>query len=144
MAMNKILRVALCLLLLAGAAVALVTGLGREDKSGEKPQTARDSEVRDIEFSDGEVRNNEVRERKVQVTGRVRMVGSGTFPELVLSGEEREWYIDKKDEDALRDYQQQTVTVEGSETWADLTFANGFPAGRRYTLHDIKIVKSEK
>jgi hypothetical protein len=125
--MNKLLRWLLCLLLLAGAAVALVAALGREDKSGEKPQTTGDSEVR---------------ERPVQVSGRVRMVGSGTFPELVLSGEGREWYIDKKDEDALRDYQQQTITVEGRETWADLTFANGFPAGRRYTLHDIKIVNS--
>jgi hypothetical protein len=114
----------LCFLLLAGAA-ALAAGLGSADKSGKKPQSVGDSEVR---------------ERLVKITGRVRMVGSGTFPELVLSGEEREWYIDKTSVAALRDYQQQTITVEGIETWADLSFANGFSAGRRYTLRDIKIV----
>jgi hypothetical protein len=72
------------------------------------------------------------------------MVGSGPLTELVISGEDREWYINKKDEAALRDLQQQTVTVEGIETYADLTFANGFPAGRRYTLSDITIIKMER
>ena len=76
----------------------------------------------------------------VQVTGRVRLVGSGPFTELVISGPDMEWYIAKEDEYKLKDLQQQTVTVEGIETVENLTFASGIPAGERRTLSNIKIV----
>ncbi|MDR1858468.1 MAG: hypothetical protein LBQ69_03270 [Treponema sp.] len=76
----------------------------------------------------------------VQVTGRVRLVGTGTFPELVITGTDREWYIDKSEEHKLKDLQQRTVTVEGEETVTALRFANGSPAGERRTLKNIAIV----
>ena len=76
----------------------------------------------------------------VQVTGRVRMVGTGTFPELVITGEDREWYVTKDEEHKLRDLQQRTVTVEGREIVTELRFANGLSAGTRRTLSNIKII----
>ncbi|MDR2602246.1 MAG: hypothetical protein LBC53_07330 [Spirochaetaceae bacterium] len=78
---------------------------------------------------------------KVKVSGRVRLVGNNPFPDLVITGENREWFISKEDESKLLDFQQQFVTVEGVETYADLSFANGLSAGRRYTLKNIKLIE---
>jgi hypothetical protein len=70
----------------------------------------------------------------------VRLVGTGTFPQLVITGKDREWYIDREEEFKLLDFQQQIVTVEGTETYQDLRFANGLSAGRRYTLTNIRVL----
>ena len=91
-----------------------------------------------------ENKNSPVQEDKntvVQVSGRVRLVGSEPFPELVITGPEREWYIDKDDEHKFKELQHRTVTVEGSETIIELIFANGRPAGERRTLKDIRILE---
>jgi hypothetical protein len=66
-------------------------------------------------------------------------VGGGPFPQLVISGQDREWYIDREEESKLLDFQQRFVTVEGRESYVDLNFANGSPAGRRYMLRDIRL-----
>jgi len=84
-----------------------------------------------------------VQDRPVQVSGVVRLVGSGHFPELVISGPEGGWYIAKEDADKLKELQHQTVTVEGIETVRELKFANGMPAGRRRELRDIKIISTQ-
>jgi hypothetical protein len=79
--------------------------------------------------------------KTVQVTGRVRLIGSGYSTELVISGADREWRIDEKDKQKLMDLQQQIVTVKGKETSKEMTFANGTSAGTWYYLRDIKIIK---
>ena len=79
----------------------------------------------------------------VQVTGRVRLVGNEPFPELVITGQNRDWYIEKSEEIKLRDLQQRTVTVEGIETVTALFWASGLPAGYRYSLKDIRIIQIE-
>jgi len=76
----------------------------------------------------------------VEVSGRVRLIGGGIFPDLVITGEDREWYVVREEEYKLRDLQHQTVTVEGEETVENLFFANGFPAGERRTLRNIKVI----
>jgi len=76
----------------------------------------------------------------IQVTGTVRLVGSAVMPELVITGPEMEWYIEKKEQRKLFDYQQRTVTVKGIETIMALTFANGLPAGERRVLTKVKII----
>jgi hypothetical protein len=76
----------------------------------------------------------------VQVTGVVRLVGTGPLPELVISGSEREWYVVREEEHKLRDLQHRTVTVEGAENIIILRFANGLPAGERHTLDRIRII----
>ena len=85
------------------------------------------------------------REKKtvVKITGTVRLVGSEPFSELVISGTDDEWYIDKDDEQKLWNLQQRTVTVEGKETVKELKFANGRSAGERRILRDIKIITVE-
>ena len=78
----------------------------------------------------------------VEVSGIVRLVGSAPFHELVITGLDGEWYIAKEDDYKLKDLQYRTVTIQGEETVAILTFANGFPAGERRTLKNIKIIKA--
>ena len=81
--------------------------------------------------------------REIEVTGRIRLVGSGPINNLVLTAEDREWYIDQGDRQKLWQLQQQIVTVSGKEYWQDLTFANGMPAGRQYFLKDIRIINGK-
>jgi hypothetical protein len=141
---NKLPRAAgFALLLLSSAALALGLGGGekkrepqRAGESGNPPAgpAAGDAGIRGPAPEDTEMPNLQVR-----VSGRVRLVGGGPFPQLVISGEDREWYIDREEESKLLDLQQRIVTVEGTESYTDLTFANGFPAGRRYTLKNIKV-----
>ena len=90
----------------------------------------------------GKKEKNEPQTQTVQVKGRVRLVGSSPLASLVLSGENREWYIDEKDQEKIMSLQQQIITVEGQEYYIDLTFANGRSAGRRYYLKDIRILKT--
>ena len=79
----------------------------------------------------------------VQVTGIVRLVGNSPFTEIVITGQEKEWYIFREEDALLRDLQHQTVIVEGEETVRELRFANGLSAGERRTLRDIKIISVE-
>ena len=79
----------------------------------------------------------------VQVTGRVRLVGNEPFTELVITSQERDYFIEKSEEYKLRDLQQRTVTVEGAEMVTSLRWANGLPAGNRYSLKDIRIISIE-
>ncbi|MCL2832749.1 MAG: hypothetical protein FWD78_06235 [Treponema sp.] len=76
-----------------------------------------------------------------QVTGTVRLVGNEPFTQLVISANDKQWYIDSADESKLREFQHRIVTVEGTQTITEMTFANGRPAGTRYTLSNIKIIK---
>jgi len=80
---------------------------------------------------------------RVTVTGTVRLVGTGTFPEVVISGE-HQWYAAREDMNKLRDLQHRTVTVEAEETVKEMTFANGRPAGIRRELRNITIVNTEE
>ena len=80
----------------------------------------------------------------VQVTGIVRLTGSGPVSELVITGQDGQWFIAKEDERKLKDLQHRTVTVQGAETVEELTFANGRPAGKRRILSRIKIIAIDK
>jgi hypothetical protein len=79
---------------------------------------------------------------KVTVSGTVRLVGSSPMSSLVITGEDREWYIEQSEERKLSQLQQQTVTVNATEYYVDLVFANGVPAGRRYFLKNITVVRN--
>ena len=79
----------------------------------------------------------------VRVTGVVRLVGTGTFPELVISGPDMEWYVAKDDEPKLKELQHRKVTVEANETVTVIEFAGGFPSIERHTLTNVKIISVE-
>jgi hypothetical protein len=115
-------------------------GLGGRDKGGE---SLPEREAPEAKAPQPPTENAETPPARVRASGRVRLVGTGLFPELVITGKDREWYIDKNEEYKLRDLQQRTVTVEATETYQELLFANGLSAGRRYTLKDITIAGKE-
>jgi len=77
---------------------------------------------------------------QIQVSGVVRLVGSGPFTELVITGSGGEWYISRDEMYKLHDLQQQTVTVEGEETVTELKGANDFIVIKRRELKNVRIL----
>jgi hypothetical protein len=141
---NKPFRTAgFALLLFSSASLAL--GLGGREKERAPQKAEENAALPPVLPAPGRAGEPVTGEREtpyplVRVSGRVRLVGTGLFPQLVISGDGREWYIDKEEESKLLEFQQRFVTVEGRESYIDLTFANGSPAGRRYTLKDIRLI----
>jgi hypothetical protein len=80
--------------------------------------------------------------QKVEASGRVRLVGSSPMTSLVISGEDREWYIESDEKKKLMHLQQQNVTVIANEYYEDRVFANGSSAGRFYFLKDITVIET--
>ena len=127
------LRVFILALLFLGLAAALPALAKKEKKT--------DAEQNNVTLNTGLIAMEE--DPLVQVTGRVRLVGNEPFTELVITGENRDWYIEKDEQYKLKELQQRTVTVEGIETVTPLYWASGLPAGNRYSLKDIRILKLE-
>lgn len=78
--------------------------------------------------------------QKIEASGRVRLVGNSPMTSLVISGEDREWYVESGEKKKLMHLQQQNVIVIGNEYYEDRIFANGTSAGRYYYLKDIIVV----
>jgi len=78
--------------------------------------------------------------RKVEVSGRVRLVGNSPMTSLVISGEDREWYVEAGEKEKLMPLQQQNITVSANEYYEDRVFANGTSAGRYYFLRNIIVI----
>jgi len=99
-------------------------------------------------YSLGKSENETTRFRRdltrIEVSGRVRLVGNSQMSFLVITGEIREWYIDDSEIDKLMHLQQQNVTVKGQEYFVDRYFANGMLAGRYYYLKNITVVNPKK
>jgi hypothetical protein len=76
----------------------------------------------------------------LQIRGRVRLVGNMPFPQLVISDDEHDWYLEGADEALLRGYEQRIVHVEGRPEYHDLILANGQKIGTRCLLRNIKII----
>ncbi|MDR2304280.1 MAG: hypothetical protein LBE10_06805 [Treponema sp.] len=82
-------------------------------------------------------------EPEVVVKGRVRLVGTDLFSNLVITDEkDQDWYIEEKDRPLVSGYQQQTVTVKGRPDYRDFVLANGKKAGVHGYLLDISIVQN--
>ena len=79
-------------------------------------------------------------QERVRISGRVRLVGNMPFPQLVISDEEHDWYLEQADRTLLEGYEQRAVTVEGRQEYHDLILANGEKIGNRRLLRDITIV----
>jgi len=91
-------------------------------------------------FARGKGEEGRSKPQKVEISGKVRMVGNSPMNSLVISGENREWYIEPKEQNKLMEFQQQTVTVRGDEYYYDRVFANGTSAGRQYYVKNIVII----
>jgi hypothetical protein len=127
----------LCILFLCLTAV--LPAWGRKEKAKTETPELGKNIVEKIEERETEA----VEAVFVQVTGRVRLVGSAPITEIVITGPDREWYVSREEDRQLRELQHRTVTVEGYESVYELRFANGFYAGQRRTLKDIKILSVE-
>lgn len=79
----------------------------------------------------------------VRITGTVRLVGSASFSELVIAGDNKQWYVSREEMSKLMELQHRVVTLECVETIVEMQFANGRSAGVRYILSDIRIVAVE-
>ena len=77
---------------------------------------------------------------KIEASGRVRLVGNSPMTSLVITGEDREWYVESAEKKKLMHLQQQNVIVIANEYYEDRVFANGSSAGRYYFLKDIVVV----
>jgi hypothetical protein len=128
-------------LALAGVILALpVQGfsLGRRD-AGKASQTQA---APDQIASGAALYESAVSGQSVEVSGRIRLVGSEPFPDLVLTGEgDHTWYIDPADRQTLSRYEQQTVTIRGTVEIREMTLANGKSLGSRKILSRITLVK---
>ena len=124
--MNRIFRLALLPLLLCP--LTDLSALGRRDGNNSAAQEQQGRAVQGV---------------AVQVSGRVRLVGSNPFPSLVISGPDNDWYVERDEMHKLLDLQQRNVTVAGIETVLELIFASGVPAGERRMLKDVTIIAVE-
>jgi hypothetical protein len=79
----------------------------------------------------------------VRVTGRVRLVGSGVYTELVISGDGGEWHTEPRDRSKLINFQQRIVTVEGKLDVQELILPNREQPGRWLILRDITVISGE-
>ncbi|MCL2191143.1 MAG: hypothetical protein FWB79_04055 [Treponema sp.] len=94
-------------------------------------------------FAFGGGRQDAGQPREVEVTGRVRLVGTSRFPSLVISGEERDWFIDGGEREKLMGLQQQVVTVRAQKHTYEMRLANGLVSHSHYVLRNIVIVRVE-
>jgi hypothetical protein len=78
----------------------------------------------------------------VELSGRVRLVGSEPFPDLVLTGkDDQDWYLEGSSRQVLRFYEQRTVKVRGRVELREMILANGRSMGFRRFLCDVEILE---
>jgi hypothetical protein len=94
---------------------------------------------------ENDLKNKKNEDEKIIVvaSGVVRLVGSGAFSEIVIRGENVQWYIAGEDREKLHNLQHRFVTVEGEETVKELRFAGGQSAGKRRELGNITLISVE-
>ncbi|MCL2194193.1 MAG: hypothetical protein FWB78_12465 [Treponema sp.] len=77
---------------------------------------------------------------EVEVTGRMRLVGTSRFPSLVITSERRDWFISDEEREGLMGLQQRVVTVMAEKYTYKVFLANGLLSRRHYVLRNVVIV----
>ncbi|MDR2495237.1 MAG: hypothetical protein LBD24_08460 [Spirochaetaceae bacterium] len=83
----------------------------------------------------------------VEITGRVRLVGSMPHPRLVITDEsERDWYVvdEEKEKRALEGLDQQFVTVRARVELVEVILANNQVLGIRRIIREIAVIPDKK
>jgi hypothetical protein len=76
----------------------------------------------------------------ITVTGRVRLVGTVLFSNVVVTDEDdQDWYVEDEDREKLSRFEQQQVTITGETEYQDIILANGEKVGVRRYLRNIKV-----
>ncbi|MDR3139542.1 MAG: hypothetical protein LBT95_07685 [Treponema sp.] len=76
-----------------------------------------------------------------EVSGWVRLVGSGIWPEVVISAADGEWYINRKEQNQFIPLQQRWIRVEGKVDFWEMVLADGASLGKRRILRDIRFLE---
>jgi len=116
---------------------------GKKEKNVPPPEPVNEERTLTLGTNGKQPPENLGEVRSVKVTGRVRLVGTGIFNDLIISGE-HQWYIAKDDREKLHNLQQQTVTVEGDEKIVELKLLNNLGSIYRRELSNIKIISIEQ
>jgi hypothetical protein len=75
----------------------------------------------------------------VELEGRIRLLGSEPFPNLVLTGEDgQDWYLEGPARRALQPYEQRTIRVRGRVELREMVLANGRSLGIRRFLWEAE------
>ncbi|MDR0551280.1 MAG: hypothetical protein LBG72_04595 [Spirochaetaceae bacterium] len=78
----------------------------------------------------------------IVVSGRIRIVGSMPFTEMVISdADENDWFVSGYDRAQLENHQGAKVTVQGEASIVDIILADGSRVGVRRQLSRITIIK---
>jgi hypothetical protein len=116
--------------------------LGRRDKTASPPAgglSAEPPEVPVVNGPGGPVRGGDL----VELEGRVRLLGSEPFPDLVLtSGDDEDWYLEGPSRRALQPYEQRIVRVRGRVELREMVLANGRSLGFRRFLADAELAET--
>ena len=117
-----------------------VFSLGRRDKPSPGPPQAGASlpSPPSVSGPEGLIYDGD----QVELAGRVRLVGSEPFPDLVLTGEDgKDWYLEGPDRQALRSREQQIIRLRGRVELREMVLANGRSLGFRRFLRDVEILE---
>lgn len=118
----------MCCILFLGL-VLPVFALGRGDKEASSPSVP----VPGAPVSGGDW---------VELEGRLRLVGSEPFTELVLTGADgQDWYLEGPARRALQVYEQRSVRVRGKVELREMLLANGRSLGLRRVLSEITLLE---
>lgn len=78
----------------------------------------------------------------VEVSGRIRLVGSDPFPDLVLTDDQgKDWYIDDASKAVVKGLEQQRVRVSAVVSLKTLKLANGTALPERKILSSVSVLK---
>jgi hypothetical protein len=115
--------------------------LGRRDKpDAPAAGVVEPPEVPSVNGPGGPVRGGDL----VELVGRVRLLGSEPFPDLVLtSGDGGDWYLEGPARRALQSYEQRIVRVRGRVELREMVLANGRSLGFRRFLADAELIDSK-
>lgn len=103
-----------------------------------RPSSAEIPAALSVPGPDGPVRNGD----RVELAGRIRLLGSAPFPSMVLTGEDGvDWYLEDPPR-ALRSYEQRIVRLRGRVELREMILANGRSLGVRRFLLDAAIAET--
>jgi hypothetical protein len=80
----------------------------------------------------------------LRVSGKVRLVGNGLRPEVVISADDGEWYITRNEQNRFLKLQQQWVSVEGKADFWKMILADGTYLETRRILRDIRFTEPDE
>jgi hypothetical protein len=79
---------------------------------------------------------------QVELEGRIRLLGSEPFPDLVLTGEDgQDWYLEGPARRALQPYEQRIVRLRGRAELREMVLANGRSLGLRRFLWEAELAE---